>query len=343
MADQLAEAQRWLGEFQQDSSNEIIKNLGLLLGEELKVRMQEYSIIERDRTLPLFALPICNSTLDISKSYSGNGILIFQKRTAILLSGILSMYNKDVLDDKLKTLDMDESDMDAFGEICNQLIGSVDRITTDLLPDKVHIKQSGTSVWERKKEMEFPFEDEYLVVFPYAAESGDHETIRFHLMFPVSAIEKFLEVQIDWESIYKNQQVELEIPKEPEEEVFEEIQSLFIRLSSGCDSQMQTLFEKNSVLYSFVDTYKALQEQILQNSIKLIVLQVEGQERQGVALCNKIIKDLEGYHIPIWLQGRNWDKTLVNKARKAGASYLTISPINPNTLEPKIQETFGLQ
>ena len=173
MDDQFEEAKKWLNEFQQDSSKEVIKNLGLLLGEELSISMQEWSVIERDRTLPIFSLPLCTSSVQISKSYNGSGILIFQKRTAILLSGILSMYNKTVLDEKLETLEMDESDIDAFGEICNQLIGSLDRITTDLLPDKVHLQQKDTFLWERKKEMQFPFDDTHLIVFPYSAEIKD--------------------------------------------------------------------------------------------------------------------------------------------------------------------------
>ncbi len=183
MDQQFKEAQKWLNEFQTDSSNEIIKNLGLLLGEDLSIIGQEWSLIERDRTLPIFTLPLAVSSLDVSKSFTGNGLLVFQKSTAILLSGVLSMYSKNILDEKLAKLDLDEGDKDAFGEICNQLIGSVNRIMSDLLPEKIHIKQTNTHFWERKKEMEFPFDDEYLINFSYAAAIKDQGNIKKVLLW----------------------------------------------------------------------------------------------------------------------------------------------------------------
>ena len=100
MDEQFEEAQKWINEFQTDSSNELLKNLGLLLGEDLSIIKQNWSIIELDRTLPIFTLPLAVSTIEISKSYSSKCIFFFQKSMVILFSGILSMFIKNILYEK---------------------------------------------------------------------------------------------------------------------------------------------------------------------------------------------------------------------------------------------------
>ena len=340
MDEQFEEAQKWINEFQTDSSNELLKNLGLLLGEDLSIIKQNWSIIELDRTLPIFTLPLAVSTIEISKSYSSKGIFVFQKSMAILLSGILSMFSKNILDEKLSKLDMDEADKDAFGEICNQLVGSLNRIMSDLLPEKIHIKQINTNLWERKKEMEFPFDDPYLISMPFVAKVNDFRNIKFHLILPVSIIDSFLERQIHWDLFYQKQTNSTNSSDEDEQQLSEEVQTLFIQLNIQCDSIIQTILTRNNIDFEFIESYAELKESILQYAIKLIILLVDDREQQGIALCNKINKDLEGYHIPIWLQGNKWNRDLALKAKKAGASYLTLAPPDTSRLETKIQEYF---
>ena len=344
MQSQVEAVRKWLSNFHLKTSEEIGRNLSMLLGKKIALNQQDWNLFKTEEISSNLSVPLAINTVHIDQDYQGEGILGFPKRDAILVGGFLAMYGDEILQEKLLSMQLGSSDLDAFQEICNQLVSSVDRIAKDLLPKKVHIKQGETTIWEREKDIRLPFQDSHAIAFSYKGKiEGEHQA-EFQLILPTSIINQFVEQEIDWahdflrneketkptdESNAKNKESANELDIKP-------MQCLVIRLDRNSDAQFQGILKSSHIKHALVNTICDLTQYVSRSPIKLIVIQMEGREEQGINLCRRVAQILNGKEIPIWLQGRHWNHELVKKARRAGASYLVLAPINPGMLKPKL-------
>ena len=80
------------------------------------------------------------ANIETREEYPGQFYMIFSLRDAILFSGLLLGIPLPRISEKRKLAILEADDIDAFGEIMNQVIGSFNSVFKPKLPNKIHLK-----------------------------------------------------------------------------------------------------------------------------------------------------------------------------------------------------------
>ena len=277
---------------------------------------------------------------------NGEGFICFSQKDAILIGCMLAMFAESTLNEKVASLDFCEEEFDAFGEVCNQLISLIDQALVELLPQKIHLKQTNTQLLADESAVQEVLgkfkKEKYLINFPFKLRLKSIYKADINLILPASLISQMAGGEIELSQNVDSGQKKC---KESSQDIVaaspsDNIKVLLINLAAGTDSNLEPLFEEKKIYYDYVKNIAQLKEKILNNPIKLIVIQSNGQPAKGVEFCSKLNRILGQSTMPIWLQSSNWDMDLIERSLKSGASYLIVMPVDPEIIRKKIQQLF---
>jgi chemotaxis protein CheY-P-specific phosphatase CheC len=337
-------AKDFLEEFHKKSSETIQENFNILLGEEVKISGEKWQNSFVNEFFTINQLPVASCKISATKGYNGEAFLLFPKKDAILFGGVLAMFGDAVLEEKITSLELGKAEYDAFHETCNQLIGLIDQVFHELLPEKIHLKQLDTKVLENENEQKDFFEkiysEESIISFPYQVKLKNKYDAEFNIAFPISFVSQFVDLKSIEASEETNQgQIKNENSKTHASNRIG--RALVIDLDQDETNEFTQLFEEENINFDFINTISQLKIIIEKNSVKLIVIQANNNFKKGLEICGKLSKYLENSLIPIWMQGNNWDMVLIEKALQVGAWYLVVSPIDRNILSSRLHQVFA--
>jgi len=321
---------RWMNAFYLDLSREVEQNLGMLLGK--KVRLQEGTCqeVSHEDLLSRFQPPSIFSLIELEGEYSGQGCLAFAKRDAVLLGGLLSMLGEEALAERLEKLDFEESDRDAFQEICNQLIGYADRVLIERLPRKIHLKQKKTVFWE---EGDSPYQfEEVSYLLPIHAFVGEQYEVQFVYLFPQSVVAQFtLPTGKDaWPSVRSpgngGDSARTIVP-----------QVVFISLQTP-EKELDNLMEKMGISHQRIDRLSVLAEILHAGRPRLLIFEGNGNLETAFGTVTRLRRLLQKAGIPYWISGSNWTQSLVHRAVELGAQYVLALPLDAERVSRKLRE-----
>ena len=274
------------------------------------------------------------------EEYPGQFYMIFSLRDAILLSGLLLGIPPARVSEKRKLAILEADDIDAFGEIMNQVIGSFNSVFKQHLPNKIHLKLQSPKKFipgiDEMSEQEPVPEDEY-VLFRAQMNMDGVEMDRLDIMIPKSLAQLIDPPQA--------------VPDEPE--AAEEADSTAIM----GDAAVQPMYLKTIVIIeddeevrqqmkeslkaaglivvdaSFKDDIRQI---FAQNDTGVAVIGVADTEDRELALCIKINAMHQDAPLPIIMCAPQWTRSCVLKAIKYGARDIILKPYEASELVDKV-------
>ena len=282
------------------------------------------------------------ASIETREEYPGQFYMIFSLRDAILLSGLLLGIPLQRISEKRKLAIMEADDVDAFGEIMNQVIGSFNSVFKASLPEKIHLKLNVPKKFvpgidEMSDEEPIPA-DEY-VLFRSQLTMDGVEMDRLDLLMPLSlanlieppapAPEQAQVVTPDSAVEGTAAQAEVAVVAgintilllEDDEKIREHLKSCL------CAAGMKVI---DAPLKADLRDLVAL------NDTKVAVIGVADTEDRELALCIKINAMRQDESLPIIMCAPQWTRNGVLKALKYGAKDIMLKPYDADELVTKV-------
>ncbi len=330
----------WTKKFYTLSGNGIAKNLSLLLNKKVAFSEVEYSEVPFDQLNTTLPQSIVTSKIFITQDLQAEACFFSSKHDAIVMGCMLMMYSDATVEAKLAASSFDSTELDAFREICSQLISSVDRALTESVPQKLHLKLGDTQVVDNEAASQDAVKPYFVsgnvVQFSYRLKLEKKREVTCHILFPVALITQF----DDEANAVAAQTTQSEMNENASEagQGKGSTKVLLIQLNETRDSCLPELFSEKKIPFCYVNTFSQLQEQVSQSPVKLVVIQTGDRVKNAIDLCQKLAVVFHQKSVPIWLQGRDWNQDLIMKAVQCGASYLIASPLSRDLIEQRVSQ-----
>ena len=192
----------WLDEFQASAVEEIQTKFSLLFDQSQGVKATAWQLLKKDELWDQSIKELALVEIEVTGDYSGTAYVAVPIRNAIYMGGKLAMYQEQRMIEMMDAMEIDGNCLDAFGEICNQLIGCFNHTVGGFLEKNVHYKQ-GKTVWghEDGTSKAFEIDEEFCVKFLYSLKSEDSEANHFQVIFPAPIINQFLGKDVAWDDV----------------------------------------------------------------------------------------------------------------------------------------------
>lgn len=282
------------------------------------------------------------ANIETREEYPGQFYMIFSLRDAILLSGLLLGIPVPRISEKRKLAILEADDIDAFGEIMNQVIGSFNSVFKPRLPNKIHLKLNAPKKYipgvdEISDEEPIPNDD--YVLFRAQLNMDNIEMDRLDILIPLSLAHL------------------IEPPSaEPEPSAVEEAQEVAAQATEDAapatvpagktillleDDEVLREIVKKSLCAAGLDVVDAslkadIQDICGKNDARVAVIGVADTEDRELALCIKINAMRQDSPLPIIMCAPQWTRTGVLKALKYGARDIVLKPYDPDELVTKV-------
>ena len=320
----------------------------MLLGQNLTVAASDVLNTDRKSYFGDEDTAIYVVGVESRESYPGRFYLLFALADAIVMSSILLGIPGPRIQEKRRLCIQEPDDIDAFGEIANQVIGSFNSVFQPKLPEKVHLKLLAPvkyvpGIDELTDELPLP-EGSYLM-YRAPLEIAGQEMNRLDIMIPHPLANLF------------DPQPEVE----PEAEAAAGAGAAAGALDSPAGAQAGSAAELPDLLRSILilgdeDGRRSLLEDLASNGLNMIdaplnadlpKLLTQGDVRLAVialkhtadrdlSICNRVVPLVRKGGGSVILCAPEWTRTSVLKALKAGAKGIMMQPFEAQELNSKV-------
>jgi len=315
----------------------------MLLGQQLKVDENDSLNTNKISYFSGMEDAIFVASVETREEYPGQFYMIFSLRDAILLSGLLLGIPLPRISEKRKLAIMEADDVDAFGEIMNQVIGSFNSVFKSSLPEKIHLKLNAPKKFipgiDEMSDDEPIVNDEY-VLFRSQMNMDGVEMDRLDILLPVS-LAHLIEPPAT-----EPEQAEVAKAGDGSSDASEGEKPATITVANRTILVLEDdeLARGNLKQYlsaagwSVVDApLKAdIREIFANNDAEVAVIGVADTEDRELALCIKINAMRQGAPLPIIMCASQWTRTGVLKALKYGAKEIILKPYDADELVSKV-------
>ena len=317
----------------------------MLLGQSLTVAASDVLNTDRKSFLAGEDGAIYVVGVESREAYSGRFYLLFALSDAIVMSSILLGIPGPRIQEKRRLSIQEPDDVDAFGEIANQIIGSFNSVFQPILPDKVHLKLLSPQKYVPELDSlteESPFPEGAYLMYRAPLEIAGHEMNRLDIMIPHQLANLFdpqPEVQ-EVEAVPEPAAaaVSAEAPKaEAAPEVAR--QPLPSILVLGDDRSRQQIVDglASSGLHLIDAPLSAdLPQLFSQGNVRVAVIALKQTADRDLAICGKVAPMVGRTGGSVVLYAPEWTRTSVLKALKAGAKGILMNPFDPQELNSKV-------
>ncbi len=306
---------------------QISQDYAVLVGSELTVAPPEIKYIPKAEYIRSKMVPCAFSQISIDQDYSGKMYLIFSKKYAIIMSGLLVMIDERVIKEKIHSLTLDDGDRDAFGEIMNQLIGSIMTALQQTLPKKIHLNRDTVEDFDNRDEKFqsgelFPFDAFFMVTSTIKTGTFDEDVME--LLMPVEVAAQLADISPD--------------------EISGRSQKLPILYFYENENQLKLVKPSLEELGLFLTPYFYKETKIDTNRLEeanAIWIDVDDDINKAITMCKSI--KLKYPTKKLILSSANWTKAKVIMASQFGADDIIAKPFEVDFLKNRILPEIGGQ
>lgn len=320
----------------------------MLLGQQLTIEESDSVSTNKVTYFTDMEDAIFVASIEVNEEYTGRFYMLFSLRDAILLSGLLLGIPPARVSEKRKLAILEPDDIDAFGEILNQVIGSFNSVFKASLPEKVHLKLNTPKKFvpgvDEMSDVEPVPEGEY-VLFRAQLKMEKTEMDRLNILIP-AALARQLEPPA----------AQPESPSEDESDPSAEPDGAEVATSGDADGQAPeelatvllleddeqvrddiTQLLRGAGMHVVAASLKAdIRELCSQNNALVAIVGVADTEDRELALCIKINAMNQNAPTPIIMCAPQWTRSGVLKALKYGARDIVLKPYDSEELVTKV-------
>jgi len=315
----------------------------MLLGQTLAVNGSELLNTNRQSYFTDMDDAIFVVGVESREEYPGRFYLLFSLGDTIVMSSILLGIPPARIAEKRRLCIMGDDDIDAFGEIANQIIGSFNSVFQPNLPNKVHLKLLPPQKFIPEIDQlthEEPLPEGDYLMFRAPLETEGQEMHSVDIMVPLALANLF------------DPQQEQQVEPAPTTETADDgggnpasaakagsRPETILILSEDSHERQMVKDCLASIGLQLVDAPIGADINDLLNDaeVKVAVIEVAETGERDLAVCNRINAQSKKAPLPIIMCAGEWTRTSVLKALKYGASDIIMKPIDAEELMAKVK------
>ncbi|GFO67318.1 response regulator [Geomonas limicola] len=315
----------------------------MLLGQSLTVGASDMLNTDRrsyfgdDDANPVYVVGV-----ESREAYPGRFYLVFALSDAIVMSSILLGIPGPRVAEKRRLCIQEPDDVDAFGEIANQIIGSFNSIFQPMLPDKVHLKllvpvKHVPGMDELTDELPLP--DAPYLMYRAPLEVQGHEMNRLDIMVPPELANLF-DPQPE-PSAEEAAAAESAGSAAEDAAPVQETHQLPAILVLGDDEGRHSLVaELNPNGVNLIDAplNADLHGLLAQGDVKLALVSLKNTADRDLSICNRVVPLVGRSGGVVLLMAPQWTRNAVLKALKAGVKGILMPPLDHEELNTKVEQ-----
>jgi hypothetical protein len=307
----------------------------MLLGQNLTVAASDVLNTDRKSYLGGEDSAIYVVGVESREAYPGRFYLLFSLADAIVMSSILLGIPAPRIQEKRRLSIQEPDDIDAFGEIANQIIGSFNSVFQPKLPEKVHLKLLAPQKYIPEVDSlteALPFPEGSYLMYRAPLEIAGHEMNRLDIMIPHPLANLFDP---------QPEEAPAEVAAAPQAEEAPEEQAGLPRsiLVLGDDDGRQEIVDglAPSGLNLIDGPLGAdLPRLFSLGDVKLAVISLRHTADRDLAICKRVVPMADRSGGSVLLCAPEWTRSSVLKALKAGAKGILMRPFDPQELNSKV-------
>jgi DNA-binding NarL/FixJ family response regulator len=309
----------------------------MLLGQNLTVAASDVLNTDRKSYLCGEDGAIYVVGVESREAYPGRFYLLFSLGDAIVMSSILLGIPAPRVQEKRRLSIQEPDDVDAFGEIANQIIGSFNSVFQPKLPDKVHLKLLTPQKYIPEIDTlsdEVPFPEGSYLMYRAPLEISGYEMSHLDILIPHPLANLFdPQPEVSEEEASAGASAEAAAEEAPaaapgvilvlgdEEGRKELLEGLS---ESGCSLMDAPLGADLPRLFSYGDDFK------------VAVVSLRGTSDRDLSICKRLVPMMNKVGGAVMLCAPEWTRNSVLKALKAGAKDILVSPTEPTELTTRV-------
>jgi hypothetical protein len=308
----------------------------MLLGQNLEVAESDMLNTDRKSFLAGEDGAIYVVGVESREAYPGRFYLLFALADAIVMSSILLGIPAARIQEKRRLSIQEPDDVDAFGEIANQIIGSFNSVFQPKLPDKVHLKLLPPQKYVPELDTltdELPFPDGSYVMYRAPLEIAGHEMNRLDIMIP-HPLANLFDPEGEQEEVPAGEESEA-----AEAEAAEPAVPPCIVILGDEDERQALVKELAPAGYNVIDAPLGADLPRLfsgENDVNLALIFLKRTTDRDLAICKRVVPMLKRLGGSVAVCAPEWTRSAVLKALKAGVSGVLMPPFEPEELHARV-------
>ncbi|WP_136524412.1 response regulator [Geomonas ferrireducens] len=306
---------------------------GMLLGQAMSVAASDVLNTNRKSYLGDEDNPIYVVGVESREAYPGFFYLLFSLGDTIVMSSILLGIPGPRIQEKRRLSIQEPDDVDAFGEIANQIIGSFNSVFQPNLPDKVHLKLLPPQKYVPGTDPltdDVPFPDGEYLMYRAPLQIEGHEMNMVDILIPHPLANLF-------DPQPEEAAVEAAAPEA--EAAAEEAAPVASILVLGDDDGRRALVEGLSDSgMNLIDAPLGadLPGLFAQGEVRVALISLKNTTDRDLAICKRVVPLVDRSGGAVLLCAHEWTRTAVLKALKAGVKGVVMPPFEPHELTEKV-------
>ena len=276
------------------------------------------------------------------ESYPGRFYLLFALADAIVMSSILLGIPGPRIQEKRRLCIQEPDDIDAFGEIANQIIGSFNSVFQPKLPEKVHLKLLAPVKYVPGIDVlsdELPLPEGSYLMYRAPLEIAGQEMNRLDIMIP-HPLANLFDPQSESQLAAQAEDAAGAAPSGAEEAeqaagVPQQLRSILILGDEeGRQGIVQGLTPHGLNLID-APLNADIPRLLTQGDVRLAVISLKHTADRDLAICNRLVPLVWKGGGAVVICAPEWTRNSVLKALKAGAKGILMQPFDAQELNAK--------
>jgi CheY-like chemotaxis protein len=271
------------------------------------------------------------------EAYPGRFYMLFALADAIVMSSILLGIPGPRIQEKRRLCIQEPDDVDAFGEIANQVIGSFNSVFQPKLPEKVHLKLLSPVKYvpgmdELTDELPLP-EGSYLM-YRAPLEIAGQEMNRLDIMIP-HPLANLFDPQPEGEAVPEVAALAPEADKK--DGVPQLLRSILVLGDDGINRQaMMDGLAPQGLNVIDAPLSADLHGLLAQGDVRLALVSLKHTADRDLSICNRVVPLVGRGGGAVVVCSTEWTRTSVLKALRYGAKGILMQPFDQQELDSKI-------
>jgi chemotaxis protein CheY-P-specific phosphatase CheC len=310
----------------------------MLLGQSLTVGASDMLKTDRKSYFGNDDNPVYVVGVESREAYPGFFYMVFSLSDAIVMSSILLGIPGPRIAEKRRLNIQEPDDVDAFGEIANQIIGSFNSIFQPMLPDKVHLKlltpvKHVPGMDEVTDELPLP--DAPYLMYRAPLEIQGQEMTQLDIMIPPELANLF-DPQPE-EEAQPETAADAAAAEAPAAQAGPVPSILVLGDEEGRHLLMQELASSGVNLID-APLNADLQGLLAQGDVRLALITLKHTADRDIAICNRVVPLVGRNGGSVLLCSTEWTRTSVLKALKYGVKGILVPPLDSQDLTARVSK-----
>ena len=312
----------------------------MLLGQSLTVAASDLLNTDRKSYFGDEDTAVYVVGVESREAYPGRFYMLFALADAIVMSSILLGIPGPRIQEKRRLCIQEPDDIDAFGEIANQIIGSFNSVFQPKLPEKVHLKLLAPVKYVPgvdKLSDELPLPEGSYLMYRAPLEIAGQEMNRLDIMIPHQLANLF---DPQPEAPVEETAADASAASPGEEghgaAVPPPLRSILVL---GDEDGRQNIMQElalNGLNLIAAPLGADLPRLLTQGDVRLAVISLKHTADRDLAICTRLVPLVGKGGGAVVVCAPEWTRTSVLKALKAGAKGVMMQPFDPQELNAKL-------